>query len=182
MVLDIAAVVLALLWGVVGYYVGVIKQGSRVIPILVGGFLGWVTAGPLAGFVLRMTTHTEPETAVGGSFLGVFLVGFVITWVAVGRLTSDISDADDRGQLDRFLGFAVGGAAGLVMAFVVTVGLLSVTEGSGKPRLDYGASRMGRLALERDFLAAATDKVVAAEEERTGEKLRGFERSDWDAE
>lgn len=182
MALDIATAVIALLWAVVGWQVGLIKQGSRIIPIIVGAFVAWVTAGPVAGFAMRMTTDTAPETAVGMAFLGVFLVTFAGVWLAVGRFTADISDADDRGQLDRFVGFAVGGVAGLAFAFVVSVALWNISKGSGNPKLDYDASRMGQQVIQRDFLARAIVRVEAAEEQRDGAKLRGFERSGWDEE
>lgn len=182
MKLDIAAAVITLLWAVVGWQVGVIKQGSRIVPIIVGAFVAWATAGPVAGFAIRMTTGTAPETAVGMAFLVVFLVTFVGVWLAVGRLTADISDADDRGQADRFIGFAVGAVAGIAFAFVVSVALWNISKGSGNPKLDYDDSIIGQQVIRRDFLAKAVATVEAAEEGRDGAKLRGFERSDWDKE
>lgn len=180
--LDIATAVIALLWAVVGWQVGVIKQGSRIVPIVAGAFVAWAAAGPVAGFAMRMTTGTAPETAVGMAFLGVFLVTFVVVWLAVGRFTADISDADDRGQADRFIGFAVGAVAGVAFAFVVSVALWNISMGSGNPKLDYEGSHIGQYVIGHDFLAKATAKVVAAEEERDGPKLPGFERSGWDEE
>ncbi|MEZ4267085.1 MAG: CvpA family protein [Myxococcota bacterium] len=182
MTLDIAAAVIVLLWAIVGWQVGLIKQGSRIIPIAVGGFVAWASAAPVAGFAMRMTTNTAAETAVGMSFLGVFLVTFIGVWVAVGKFTQDISDADYRGQLDRFVGFAVGGAAGVAFAFIVSVALWNISKGSGNPKLDYDASRLGQEVMRRDFLARAVDKVALEDETRNGPKLRGFERSGWDEE
>jgi uncharacterized membrane protein required for colicin V production len=178
--LDIATGVIVLLWAIVGWQVGLIKQASRLVPIAFGAFVAWATAAPLAGFVIRMTTNTAAETAVGASFLGLFLVTFSGVWIAVGRVTADISDADDRGQADRFVGFAVGAVAGLAFAGIIIAGLWNISVGAGNPKFNYDESRVAQEVLKRNFLAGQVAKVEAAEEARGGPKLRGFERSGWD--
>lgn len=163
-----------------GVYTGWIVQAGRCVVLLAAVLLARAMIVPIAGFYQRVTEN-EPQVAVALSFLAVVVLLYGALLVAMNRMTSDLRDADWRTPMDRVAGALVGVVHGVGAVVVVTVVLLNFSYGSGRPAIDYDASRLGQVAMQRDFLQRpAADLRLDTEiyeEERPGRRhLRGYER------
>ncbi len=170
--------ILAAAW--MGVYTGWIVQAGRCVVLLIAVLLSRAMVVPVAGFYQRITDN-EPQVAVAMCFLAISVLLYGALLVAMNRMTTEMRDADWRTPMDRVAGAAVGLVHGVGLTVTVAVVLLNFSYGSGRPAIDYDASRLGQVAMDRDFLSKSAAELrldtEIYEEERPGTRhLRGYER------
>ncbi|MGM0577407.1 MAG: CvpA family protein [Myxococcota bacterium] len=175
MILDALALVLLVVGAWAGWNTGALTQGARLGLLVLAVLAARALTPPIAGFYLRVTEGATVEWAVGAGFLVVFVGLAAVLRLALRRLTEDLAPFD-RGQVDRFVSAALGAVKGLLVAYVVAVGLHQVAVGSGRGAAEWEESRLGRFALSRDFLRTPVQAVATSREAADRPVLRGWER------
>lgn len=175
MTLDLLGCLAITLGAFGGWPSGAAHQVLRLVVVVGAAIAGRMVVVPIAGFFLRMT-GAEPETAVGICYLLACAVAGGALWLALEGISNRVRDAQHRSQIDRFSGALVGAVKGAAFAFVIAVGLATISAGSGRPALDYEDSQLGTWALERNFLAGASLTVLEQDMGREQLEVDGWER------
>ena len=152
MIIDIMVVV-GVVWGLVrGGLKGFLLQLGQMAVLLVA----FALARGLGQLVEPWLDEwlDVPEYALGPAafflvFTGVSLVGALI----VHSLARDIHKAaPSLTGADRALGVVLGGAKGLLIAYVCIVGLIELNQATGSVPIPYGSSVAGRWVMQHNIL------------------------------
>jgi len=171
-------VVLFLVWSLFrGWRLGFLFQLGQLAVIVIAYFvargLGAVIAAPLVG-----ETLSPPVANTLGFFL-VFITIVIVGAILLRKITRDLlSFSTGLGTFDRVLGIALGGAKGLLISYVVIVGLIMAHRMTGNVPIPFGSSVTGRWVMQNNFLdsddfprAKALAKLVWLRTTRTDEEL-----------
>ena len=178
--LDFIGAVIVLGVAASGWYSGWIIQAGRIVVLLFSVIIARGVVVPVSGFYQRIT-ETEPQSAMIVTFIMLLIVVYLVLYVGLHRLTGEVRDQDWGSTTDKFFGARAGLLHGLGWMFVVGVTLVNLSYAKGWPSIDYDASRVGQVAMERDFLAGpaltvTVDTEIYQEDRPRTRHLRGYER------
>ena len=177
MFLDIFAAVCVVIGAIFGSPSGTTHQLVRLTAVVFAAMGARFGLGAVAGFFYRMSGSSF-ETAVGTCYLVAFALWFVLLWLASEELSNRIRDSQTRGPNDRYGGALLGALRGAVLAYAVTVGLLTVQPSLAFAGGDGEGGRVGRWVSQRNYLAPVLDHVTEREELREDEAHdRSWERA-----
>ena len=137
----------------------------RLAALILAGLGARLGLVPIAGFFYRMS-GSEFETAIGVSYLASFSVWFLILWLATEELSNRVRDGQLRSTNDSYGGAIIGAARGLVLVYVLAVGVLTVKPGLATQGYTTQSGRFAGVVLEHSALSKPLIKLVEREQAR----------------
>ncbi|PIE18982.1 MAG: hypothetical protein CSA66_03300 [Proteobacteria bacterium] len=146
-------VALFLVWSLLrGWTQGLLYQLGQMALVV----LGYFVARGLGGFVadpIAKEAALPPHVADAVGFFAIFLLVVLIGAFFVRKITRDLlSLSDGLSTTDRAIGVLVGGAKGLLIAYLVIVGLIMAHRMTGKLPIPFASSIAGRWVMQHNFL------------------------------
>jgi len=163
--LDILAGLCLVGGAVFGAPSGTVHQLIRLAALIFAGLGARLGLVPIAGFFYRMS-GAEFETAIGVSYLASFVVCFVILWLATEELSNRVRDGQIRSTNDSYGGAFVGAVRGLVLAYIVSVGALTVKPSLATQGYATETGRFAGFVLEQNTLSEPLIELVDREQVR----------------
>ena len=173
-----ASCVLTFLWN--GWHSGSAYQFGQSVTIFMAALVARALTLPIARFLGATYGLESPDHLVGVAFLGAFALLYLLLWISVLNLTEEMRNFHQRGPGDRFIGAIIGAFRGLLLASVLTIGILTFTFDR---KLDSTSelvqeSRFSPYALRFDFLSPCADKFdeeIREAGEDSGEREQPWE-------
>lgn len=168
MAIDIAAGVIVLGFGYLGWRAGVAHQLLTLVELAAAFALALVVGYPTALFYYGKVANSTPLGAVVLWFTIILSVSWLLFVFFSRRFLSDVRYIDsDRALHLRALGGLVGAFKGLLLAYIVVAVLIARAHDGSGPFLPYDESVVGRFALEHNPIVSNGKRLA----DRQGEYL-----------
>lgn len=146
-------VLLFLAWSLYrGYTNGLLYQLGQMALIILAYFVAR-GLGDLVAEPLMSALDLSRTVAATLGFFGVFLLIVLIGGLFVRKLTKDLTSfSASFGAADKVLGLVVGGAKGVLIAYIAIVGLIMAHRMTDRVPIPFASSVAGRFVLAHNFL------------------------------